>query len=200
MDTLRTFTYADVMALEPCYDPAERGYITHNWQGTARDVLLHPDVSDNDKFWLVLREGWLDDRTLRLFAVWCARQALALIDSPDPRSIAACEVAERLANGATKSAELDAARAAAMAAAWAALDAAGAAAGAAARAAWAAAWAALDAAGSALAAAGSALDAAGSAAGSAAEAAAEAAARDAQVKHLLDMLAQSGASSPVDHE
>jgi hypothetical protein len=76
-------------------------------------------------------EGY-NERTLRLFAVWCARQALSLVEIPDPRSVAACDVAEKYANGVANEAELaaagaavgdaarDAARAAARAAAWAA--------------------------------------------------------------------------------
>ena len=92
----------------------------------------------------------LDDRTLRLFAVWCARNT-PLLDGrktddllSDPRSLAALEAAERYANGRATDAEL----AAAAAAAWdAAADAAGNAAlaaawAAAAKAAWAAAEAA----------------------------------------------------------
>ena len=76
-------------------------------------------------------DGW-NDRTLRLFAVWCAREALKLVKEPDPRSIAACDVAEKYANGQATKEELDAARDAARAAAWdAARDAA-----------WDAAWAA----------------------------------------------------------
>ena len=77
-----------------------------------------------------------DDRTLRLFAVWCARNT-PMSDGrkvrdllTDPRSLAALEVAERHANGNATDGELAAARAAARAAAG---DAAGAAAGAAAR-------------------------------------------------------------------
>jgi len=47
-------------------------------------------------------EGW-NDRNLRLFAVESARDALILIPDPDPRSLAACDIAERFANGkATK--------------------------------------------------------------------------------------------------
>ena len=79
-----------------------------------------------------------DDRTLRLFAVWCARNT-PLLDGrktgdllTDPRSLAALEVAERYANGKASKEELDAAADAA-AAAWAAARAAAAAAWAAAR-------------------------------------------------------------------
>jgi len=96
-----------------------------------------------------------DDRTLRLFAVWCARNT-PLVDGrktgdliTDPRSLAALEVAERYANGLATNDELVAARdaAAAAGAAWyaawdaardAAWDAARDAAGAAAGDAWAA--------------------------------------------------------------
>ena len=87
----------------------------------------------------------LTDAQLRLFAVRCARRVQHLM--PDPRSIAALDVAERYANGKATNAELAAARAAAKGAAWgAARDAARAAAWTAAGAAWVAAEAAADAA------------------------------------------------------
>lgn len=54
-------------------------------------------------------ETW-NDKTLRLYAVWCAREALKPIDNPDPRSIAACDVAERYASGEATSKELNAVR------------------------------------------------------------------------------------------
>jgi hypothetical protein len=154
---LKVYTLQDIRDLHPCYDPAK--YLPEDWQGTAIDILKVDACPPEDRLWVV--SNWLDDRTLRLFAVWCAREALNLIDSPDPRSIAACDVAERFANGEATADELAAARAAAWAAA---RDAARAAAWAAARdaaraAAWAAAW-----------------DAAWDAA------------RAAQIKHLIEML------------
>ena len=120
-----------------------------------------------------------DDRTLRLFAVWCARST-PLSDGrktgdllTDPRSLAALEVAERFADGRATNDEWAAARDAAWAAAWAAE-------GAAARAAaWAAAWAA------ARAAAG---DAARAAAWAAEGAAARAAAWAAQAAHFRTLV------------
>ena len=130
---LPVHTIADIRSYGPCYDPAK--YLPEDWQGTALDILRVEACEVQDRFWVVLREGWIDDRTMRLFAVWCARQALALIEQPDPRSVAACDVAERYAMGQATKAE--------WAAAGAARDAARAAAGAAARdTAWAAAWAA----------------------------------------------------------
>jgi hypothetical protein len=127
--------------------------------------------------WITDKTGRPDDRTLRIFAVWCARNT-PLPDGrktgnliTDPRSLAALDVAERFANGQASRDELDAARVAAWAAAWAAWDAARIAAWdaawAAGAAAWAAAWAAWDAAW----AAGEAWDAARAAAGEAWDAA-----------------------------
>ena len=80
---------------------------------------------------IVVREARLvreittwNERTARLFAVWCAREALKLIDNPDPRSVAACDVTERFANGEATADEWAAAWDAARAAAWAAASAA----------------------------------------------------------------------------
>ena len=106
-----TITINDIRSWEPCYDPAR--FLPEGWQGTALDILAVGECSVDDRLWVVLREECIDDRTIRLFAVWCARQALALIDDPDPRSVAACDVAERYANGDATSEELAAARAAA---------------------------------------------------------------------------------------
>ena len=64
--------------------------------------------------WVATRPGCLDDKTLRLFAVWCARQVQHLMT--DHRSIAALDVAERYANGEATREELDAALSAADAA------------------------------------------------------------------------------------
>ena len=72
------------------------------------------------KMRLVRRVDSWNDKTLRLFAVWCAREALKLIDNPDPRSVNGCDVAEKYANGEATEEELDAARAATWDAAWAA--------------------------------------------------------------------------------
>src|SRR3972149_4173851 len=118
-------------------------------------------------------EAW-DEKSARLFAVRCARDAMLLVKSPDPRSVAAIDTAEKYANGDASQEDLaaarDAARVVARVVAWdAARDAAWAAARDAARA------AARDAARDA------AWDAAGAAARDAARAAATDAAEDAQV-------------------
>jgi hypothetical protein len=60
-------------------------------------------VPAKDIVWLLLRKEFLSVKDLRLFAVWCAREALKLIENPDERSVEACNVAERYVNGeATK--------------------------------------------------------------------------------------------------
>ena len=122
-----------------------------------RDVLTHLPDDTGAKLWRVEVRGAIvkggdkiaaesmrllyclgetTDSNLRLFACDVAEDALSLVESPDPRSLAAIEVARRYAVGAATRGEL----AAAWDAAW---DAARAAAGAAAGgAAGAAAWAA----------------------------------------------------------
>ncbi len=201
-------TMADIRALGPCYNPNK--YANDNWKGSPVKILQHPCIPAEDKLWLVLKLKCVPDRTKRLFAVWCARQALALVKSPDPCSIAAVDTAERYANGecgieeltaaykegsaaaaAAADAAADAASAAAADAAAAAADAASASAAAYAAAAAAAADADADAAYAAAAAAAADADAdadADAASASAAASAARQKARAAQVKQLTKML------------
>ena len=108
------------------------------YHGTTAEHLLY--FMDGNQLWEVETEGitWDDehqkfvarrmrlirqietwnDKTLRLFACWCARQVWDLL--PDERSRNAVEVAERYANGEATNEELSAARDAARDAAWAA--------------------------------------------------------------------------------
>jgi hypothetical protein len=55
---------------------------------------------------LLLRSKFLSDKELRLFAVWCARESLKLVKNPDIRSIEACNVSEKYANGQATKKEL----------------------------------------------------------------------------------------------
>ena len=94
-------------ALANCRD------MDHAWETLKPEWLV----------WVATRPGVLDDRTLRLFAVWCARQVQPLMQ--DERSLAALDVAERHANGQASDEELRVARDAALDASWdSALDAA----------------------------------------------------------------------------
>ena len=196
---MQTYTIADIRKLGPCYDPTR--YLPEDWRGTAVDVLRVDACPAQDRFWVAL-QLIEDERILRLFAVWCASSALALVDAPDPRSVAACDVAERYANGLATDDELAAARAAAESA----RSAADAAARSAAESAWsaaesaawsaarAAAWSAAESAWSAAESAWSAAESARSAARAAAWSAADAAwaaaesARSAQVAQLITLI------------
>lgn len=95
---LKLFTIKDIRGWDPCYDPNK--YLPEGWSGTALDILRMYNVPARDRVWCVLHKECLDARTLRLFAVRCARAALAAAGGdPDPRSLAACDAAERFANG-----------------------------------------------------------------------------------------------------
>jgi hypothetical protein len=182
---LPALKYSDIVICENGYHACKREDVLEWINAEMYEVEFSGHIkADDDKVagykvrFVRKIETW-NEKTARLFAVWCAREALKLVDNPDPRSIAACDVAERYANGEATDEELAAARAAA----WdSARDAAGAAARAAA---WAAAW---DAAGAA------ARAAAWYAAGAAVRYAAWYAARDsvgaAQVNKLFEMLGE----------
>ena len=105
-------------------------------RSNCRDMQQAWDTACPDwLIWIATRPGVLDDRMLRRFAAWSARQVQHLM--ADPRSTHALDVAERHADGLAADDELDAAGDAAGDAAW---DAAAAAARAAGAAAGAAAW------------------------------------------------------------
>jgi len=138
---MQTITCDAIRKHKPCYDPATK--LPEDYSGTVVDFLKQEQVPAHDRIWVA--RFFVTDKTNRLFAVWCARQALALVPNPDPRSTAACDVAERFANGEATKEELDAAAESA----WAAAESARVAAKAAAKAAraadtaaWVAAWAA----------------------------------------------------------
>ena len=111
---LKTFSIETIRSWKPCYDPIK--HLPEGWSGTALDILKHAEIPAKDKAWVVLRDELITERIFRLFAVRCARKALELVAEPDPRSIEACNVAERFAKGEATEVELDAARSAADAA------------------------------------------------------------------------------------
>lgn len=82
--------------------------------GIERDTPLTLD----DCLWALCYACGVSDRTLRLFAVWCARRDLARVESPDTRNVAAADTAERYATGDATADELSAAWKAAWAASW----------------------------------------------------------------------------------
>ena len=105
---MKTINNKLIRSLKPCYDPSK--YVTD--ENETLPVLewvtkYRGTVPDEDIIWLLCHKEFLSDKDLRLFAVWCAREALKLIDNPDPRSIEACNVAELYANGEATDEELE---------------------------------------------------------------------------------------------
>ena len=103
---LKTLTWDDFKQYNPCYDPDER---YGDWQGTIIDLLNRDDIPAQDRIWAACHI--LDDKTLRLFAVYCARDVQHLMN--DERSLNALNVAEKYAIGQATDNELAAAEAAA---------------------------------------------------------------------------------------
>lgn len=100
-------TLADLTMLSPCYDPVVRGYLPKGWKGTVLDILKVTSCPAKDRLWVACHPGWIDDVTLRLFAVWCAKQALQWQKSKDPaRLVDILETVEKYANGRATEAEL----------------------------------------------------------------------------------------------
>ena len=109
---MKTFTIADIRSWDPCYDPNK--HLPEDWSGTVLEILNYKTISPKDKLWVVCREDLIDAKTLRLFAVWCARQVEHLMT--DNKSKQALDVAERFAHGKATSGELACANVAAAAA------------------------------------------------------------------------------------
>ena len=125
---MKTISNRIIRKLNPCYDPSEvvkdenEELPVREWVAKYRNLVK----DKSDIIWLLCNKLYMSDKDMRLFAIWCAREALKLVANPDPRSVNACDVAERYASGEATDEELaaawDAARDAS-AAAWAAWDA-----------------------------------------------------------------------------
>ena len=111
----------------PCYDPVtglnKHGNVIvpsplpEDYSAPMSEFLRLGHIPTGDRIWVATCPGILPDRILRLWAVGNARRALNLVPNPHPDSVAACDMAERFANGEATEEEL-AAAAKAAAAAW----------------------------------------------------------------------------------
>jgi hypothetical protein len=96
-----------IRQFQPCYDPSkvitdENEELTvKQWVEKYRSIVPAKDI-----LWLLSRKEFLSVKDLRLFAVWCAREALKFVENPDERSVNACNVAEKYANGEATKEEL----------------------------------------------------------------------------------------------
>jgi hypothetical protein len=103
----KTISNAIIRQFKPCYDPLKiitdetEELTVKQWVEKYMKVVPAKDI-----LWLLLRKEFMPEKDLRLFAVWCAREALKLVEIPDKRSIEACNVAERYANGEATKEEL----------------------------------------------------------------------------------------------
>jgi hypothetical protein len=111
----KTISNKIIRQFKPCYDPLKiitdetEELTVKQWVEKYRNIVPAKDI-----LWLLLREEFISGKDLRLFAVWCAREALKLIEKPDKRSVEACNVAERYSNGEATKEELLAASDAAL--------------------------------------------------------------------------------------
>jgi len=103
----KTISNKIIRQFKPCYDPSKlitnetEELTVKEWIKKYRDVVPAKDI-----LWLLLRKEFMSEKDLRLFAVWCAREAIKLVENPDKRSVEACNVAERYANGEATQEEL----------------------------------------------------------------------------------------------
>lgn len=75
---------------------------TINWIGfecSILDLMLHPAFISSDKLQAFTTKGNVDEKTLRLFAVRCARRVQSLYELEDKTILNAIDVAEMYANG-----------------------------------------------------------------------------------------------------
>jgi hypothetical protein len=107
----KTISNKIIREFDLCYDHSEvikeenEELPIKDWVQKYRNVVPAKDI-----VWLLLREEFLYEKDLILFAVWCARESLKLIENPDERSVEVCNVAERYANGEATQEELLAVR------------------------------------------------------------------------------------------
>lgn len=109
---MKTISNRIIRKLNPCYDPSEvvkdenEELPVKEWVAKYRNLVK----DKSDIIWLLYNTLYMSEKDMRLFAIWCVREALKLIENPDPRSIEACNVAEMYANGKATIEELATAR------------------------------------------------------------------------------------------
>ena len=105
-----------IRSFSPCYDPVtgldhdgqsvNEGYLPENYEATILEFLRHPKIPAQDKIWVILRRDFIRNKTLRIFAVWCAREAIKLEPNANPICVNAINTAEAYAYGQADWSEL----------------------------------------------------------------------------------------------
>jgi hypothetical protein len=101
---MKTINNELIRSFNPCYNPLEVGISDEETLSVVGWVEKYRTVvkSKSDIIWLLCRKEFMSDKDLRLFAVWCARNAYkyCIKEYPiDPRTIAAVDCAEKFAHG-----------------------------------------------------------------------------------------------------
>jgi hypothetical protein len=99
---MKEFTFDDILSWPHC-DHLE-GCLPKDWRGTVLDILSREDLSPQKKLWISLRRELLEDKTLRLFSVFCAKQIEHLLLDERDREIIG--IAEKFSNGDATEGEL----------------------------------------------------------------------------------------------
>lgn len=90
-----------------CYDPSE--IMPEDEFITLKEAIIkyrNSVRSKDDVIRVVCSSKFMSERELRLFAIWCAREALKLVETPESASIEACNAAEQHVNGKATDEEL----------------------------------------------------------------------------------------------
>lgn len=123
---MKTVTFEQFLTFGPCWLKEEGGWerleriASRKKEWTALDVMRLPDdeVSPKDKLWVVLREEFVDARTLHEFACICAERALTLKGVKDEQCWNAIKAKRAWLRGEISDDELYAAGTAAWTEAW----------------------------------------------------------------------------------
>lgn len=104
---MKTVTYDQLLKFDLCEKLERYAPLKPEW--SALDILALKDVPSKDKLWAVLREELIDAPILHEFACRCAEAALAKVENPDPRSLAAIETKRKWLRGEVSDKERQAA-------------------------------------------------------------------------------------------
>jgi hypothetical protein len=89
-----------------CYSDKELAGLIPERGCTPAEVAEATGVLAEDRYWALVYASGASECILREHACWCARRALQSVNDPDPRSVAAVEVAERYVRGEATAEEL----------------------------------------------------------------------------------------------
>lgn len=106
----KVVTLEQVLSLNPCYSKEKLLAISEGkTEMTIGEIIELQHVPAEHKFWLLVREEYIPERTLHEFALWCAETALNKAKVTDGRSWNALKVKRLWLDGKATDEELAAA-------------------------------------------------------------------------------------------